>query len=118
MPDIKSKYKVDAGKLIHPIEIQRKTVSKPINGIVEDIWEIIYAPRCAVSNNTGKEYLQDGIELYGRESKNFTFRTHPKISIKQKDIIIYNDEKWEITSVYDYDDNRIFTVAVAIKCEQ
>ena len=118
MPTIKKKYRQDPGNLVHKINIQRKTSSKPVNGIVEDVWEIIYTPRCAVSNNTGKEYLQDGIELYGRESKKFTFRTHPKVSIKQKDIIIYNGDKWEITSVYDYDDNRIFTVAIAIKCEQ
>ena len=118
MPRIDKKYIKDPGALVHKIDIQRKTVSKPVKGIIEEVWETIYSPRCSVSNATGKEYLKDGIELYGRESKKFTFRTHPKISIKQKDIIIYNEEKWEITSVYDYDDNKVFTVAIAIKCEQ
>lgn len=118
MPSINKKYKQNPGNLVHKIDIKRKNGAKPINGIVQENWEIIYSPRCSVSNNTGKEYLREDIELYGRESKKFTFRTHPKLEIKQKDIIIYNNEKWEITSVYDYDDNKQFTVAVAIKCEQ
>ena len=118
MPRIDKKYIKDPGALVHKIDIQRKTVSKPVKGIIEEVWETIYSPRCSVSNNTGKEYLRENIELYGRESKKFTFRTHPKLEIKQKDIIIYNNEKWEITSVYDYDDNKQLTVAVAIKCEQ
>lgn len=118
MPTIKKKYRKQAGELVHKIEIKRKTLSKPINGIVEEVWEIIYSPRCAVSNNTGKEYIKDGIEFYGLESKKFTFRTHPTIDIKQKDIIIYNNEKWEIVSVYDFDDNNIFTVAIAKRVYQ
>ena len=118
MPRIDKKYIKDSGALVHKIDIQRKTVSKPVKGIIEEVWETIYSPSCSVSNNTGKEYLRENIELYGRESKKFTFRTHPKLEIKQKDVIIYNNEKWEITSDYDYDDNKQFTVAVAIKCEQ
>lgn len=118
MPTIKKKYRKQAGELIHPIQIQRKMISKPINGIVEETWETIYSPRCSISNNTGKEYIKDGIELYGLESKKFTFRTHPKIDIKQKDIIIYKDEKWEIVSVYDFDDNKMFTVAIAKRVYQ
>ena len=118
MPDIKSKYKVDAGKLIHPIEIQRKTTSKPINGIVEDFWETLYAPRAAVSNATGKEYLKDGIELYGRISKKFTVRTNRHIELLPSDRILYNGNYYDVTSVYDYDDVGMFTVLVAIRSEQ
>lgn len=118
MPIIKKKYRKQAGELNHKIEIKRKTTSKPINGIVKEEWKTIYSPHCNVSNNTGKEYLKDGIELYGLESKKFTFRTHPTVDIKQKDIIIYNEEKWEIVSVYDFDDNNIFTVAIAKKVYQ
>ena len=118
MPTIKKKYRKNAGELIHPIEIQRKQLGKPVNGIVQEEWEVIYTPRCAVSNNTGKEYMKDCIELYGLESKKFTFRTHLRIEIKQKDIILYNGERWEIVSVYDFDDNGIFTVAVAKKVYQ
>ena len=117
MPDIKSKYKVDAGKLIHPIEIQRKTTSKPVNGIVEEVFETIYAPRCAVSNNTGKYYYQSGVELYDKISKAFVFRTHRTIEIKPQDIIIYNNERYEIISVFDYDDVGMFTKVIANRCE-
>jgi hypothetical protein len=56
--------------------------------------------------------------LYGQESKKFTFRTHPTIEIKQKDIIVYREERWEIISIYDYDDLGIFTVAIAKKVYQ
>ena len=118
MPHIDKKYIKDTGALVHKIDIQRKTVSKPVKGIVEEVWETIYSPRCSVSNATGKEYYKDATEQYGRESKKMIFRTHPTIQIKQKDRVIYNGETWEITSVYDYDDNKVFTVAIAIKCEQ
>ena len=118
MPRINKKYIKDPGALVHKIDIRRKTVSKPVKGIVEEVWETIYSPRCSVSNATGKEYYKDATEQYGLESKKFTFRTNPRITIKQKDIIIYNEDKWEITSVYDYDDNKMFTVVVAVRCEQ
>ena len=93
MPHIDKKYIKDTGALVHKIDIQRKTVSKPVKGIVEEVWETIYSPRCSVSNATGKEYYKDVTEQYGVESKKFTFRTHPTIAIKQKDIIIYNGER-------------------------
>ena len=49
--------------------------------------------------------------------KNFK-NSRENIDIKQKDIIIYKDEKWEIISVYDFDDNNIFTVAIAKRVYQ
>ena len=118
MPCINKKYIKDPGALVHKIDIQRKTVSKPVKGIIEEVWETIYSPRCSVSNATGKEYYKEATEQYGVESKKFTFRTNPRIAIKQKDIIIYNGERWEITSVYSYDDLKIYTVCVAKKSEQ
>lgn len=118
MPNLNKKYRKDIGDLVHQITIQRKVIYPPINGIVEEVWETIYAPRCSVNNNTGKEILQQNVEIYGVESKKFTFRTHPTLEIKQKDIIIYKNEKWEIISVYDFDDNNILTVAIAKKVFQ
>ena len=118
MPHINKQYIKDPGDLVHKIDIQRKTVSKPVKGIVEEVWETIYSPRCSVSNATGKEYYKEATEQYGVESKKFTFRTNPRIAIKQKDIIIYNGERWEITSVYSYDDLKIYTVCIAKKSEQ
>ena len=118
MPSIKKKYRKDAGELVHFIEIQRKEMQPPVNGIIKEIWETIYSPRCSVSNNTGKESIRQNLEIYGLESKKFTFRTHPTIEIKQKDIIIYKEERWEIISIYDYDDLGIFTVAIAKKVYQ
>lgn len=118
MPSIDKKYRKNAGELVHQITIQRKVVKSPVNGIVEEVWETIYTPRCSVNNNTGKESLQPSVEIYALESKKFTFRTHPTIEIKQKDIIIYNNSKWEIISVYDFDDNGIFTVAIGKKVYQ
>ena len=91
MPRIDKKYIKDPGALVHKIDIQRKTVSKPVKGIIEEVWETIYSPRCSVSNATGKEYYKEATEQYGVESKKFTFRTNPRIAIKQKDIIIYNE---------------------------
>ena len=118
MPSIKKKYRKDAGELVHPIEIQRKEVILRDSGLVEEEWSIIYTPRCSVSNNTGKETVIQNIELYGQESKKFTFRTHPTIEVMQKDIIVYKEERWEIVSIYDYDDLGIFTVAIANKVYQ
>ena len=118
MPSIKKKYRKDAGELVHPIEIQRKEIQPPVNGIVKEIWVTIYSPRCSVSNNTGKETVRQNLELYGQETKKFTFRTHPTVEIRQKDIIIYKEERWEIISIYDYDDLGIFTVAIAKKVYQ
>ena len=118
MPSIKKKYRKDAGELVHPIEIQRKEVILRDSGLVEEEWSVIYAPRCSVSNNTGKETVRQNLELYGQESKKFTFRTHPTMEIKQKDIIVYREERWEIISIYDYDDLGIFTVAIAKKVYQ
>ena len=118
MTHINKKYIKDPGDLVHKIDIQRKTVSKPVKGIVEEVWETIYSPRCSVSNATGKEYYKEATEQYGVESKKVTFRTNPRIAIKQKDIIIYNGERWEITSVYSYDDLKIYTVCIAKKSEQ
>jgi head-tail adaptor len=118
LPTIDKKYRKNAGDLVHQITIQRKVINPPVNGIVEEVWENIYSPRCSVNNNTGKEILQQNIEIYGIESKKFTFRTHPTIEIKQKDIIIYKESRWEIISVYDFDDNGIFTVAIAKKVFQ
>lgn len=116
MPSIKDKYVLDPGKLIHKIEIQRKTMINK-NGIVESKWTTIYPCRCSINNNTGKEYIKDGIELYGLESKKFIFRTNPRLEIKQSDIILYKDSKWEIVSVYDYDDLKQFTCAIGKKAE-
>ena len=47
--------------------------------LLKKAWvKTIYSPRCSVSNNTGKETVrQKNLELYGQESKKFTFRTHP-----------------------------------------
>ena len=118
MPSIKKKYRKDAGELVHPIEIQRKEILPPVNGIVEERWVTIYSPRCSVSNNTGKETVRQNLELYGQESKKFTFRTHPTIDVRQQDIIIYKEERWEIISIYDYDDLGIFTVAIAKRVYQ
>lgn len=118
MPSIQKKYRKNAGELVHPIQIQRKETFPPVNGLVEETWITIYSPRCSVSNNVGKETVRQNLELYGLENKKFTFRTHPKIEIRQKDIIIYNDERWEIYSIYDYDDLGIFTVAIAKKVYQ
>ena len=118
MPRIDKKYIKDPGALVHKIDIQRKTVSKPVKGIVKEVWETIYSPRCSVYKETGKEYYKDVTEQYGVESKKFTFRTHPIIAIKQKDIIIYQGERWEVISIYDYDDLRMYTVCVAKRAEQ
>lgn len=118
MPSIKKKYRKNPGELVHQIEIRRKELGAPVNGIVQEVWTVLYSPRCSVSNNTGREVVRQDIEMYAQESKKFTFRTHPTIEIKQKDIIIYNNEQWEIISVYDFDDNGIFTVTVAKKVFQ
>ena len=118
MPSIKKKYRKDAGELVHPIEIQRKEMQSLNNGIVKETWTTIYSPRCSVSNNTGKETVRQNLELYGQESKKFTFRTHPEVEVRQKDIIIYKEERWEIISIYDYDDLGIFMVAIAKKVYQ
>lgn len=118
MPSIQKKYRKDAGDLVHPIEIMRKQTTPPVNGIVSEEWVTIYAPRCSVSNNVGKETVRQNLELYGLENKKFTFRTHPTEEIRQKDIIIYREERWEIISIYDYDDLRMFTVAIAKKVYQ
>ena len=115
MPSIKKKYRKDAGELVHPVEIQRKEMQSLNNGIVKEVWKTIYSPRCSVSNNTGKETVRQNLELYGQESKKFTFRTHPVVEVRQKDIVVYKEERWEIISIYDYDDLGIFTVAIAKK---
>ena len=118
MPSIKKKYRKDAGELVHSIQIQRKEMKSLNNGIVKEMWKTIYSPRCSVSNNTGKETVRQNLELYGQESKKFTFRTHPTVEVRQKDIIVYEKERWEIISIYDYDDLGIFTVAIAKKVNQ
>ena len=59
MPKIKKKYMIDCGELVHSIQIERKTLTT-VKGIVEETWEVIYSPRCAVNNNTGSEYLKNG----------------------------------------------------------
>lgn len=117
MPTIKRKYIPDAGSLNHKIVIERKTYSDPVDGYSEEVWAVIYEPRCAISNNTGKEYIEDGVELYNRISKKFTFRTHPRIPIAPSDRILYDGEYYNDTSVYDYDDNKMYTVAVAQRSE-
>ena len=38
MPRIDKKYIKDPGALVHKIDIQRKTLSKPVKGIVEEIF--------------------------------------------------------------------------------
>ena len=118
MPFIEKKYRKNPSQLVHPIEIQRKETVLRQDGLIEETWSIIYSPRCNVSNNVGTETIIQRRELYGLESKKFTFRTHPSISIKQKDIIIYKEERWEIVSIYDYDDLKMFTVAIAKKVYQ
>ena len=96
MPTIKRKYIPDAGSLNHKIVIERKTYSDPVDGYSEEVWAVIYEPRCSISNNTGKETVRQNLELYGQENKKFTFRTHPEEEIRQKDIILYKEERWEI----------------------
>ena len=117
MPKIKKKYMIDCGELVHSIQIERKTLNPPVKGIVEETWNVIYSPRCAVNNNVGGSYLKNGIELYDKISKKFTFRTNRNIEIKPSDRILYNGNYYDITSVYDYDDNGIFTVAIAQRSE-
>ena len=116
MPKIDKKYIIDCGKLVHSIQIERKTITT-VKGIVEETWNVIYKPRCAVNNNTGSEYLQTGVELYDKVSKKFTFRTNRKIKIKPSDRILYDGDYYNITSIYDYDDNGIYTVAIAVRGE-
>ena len=118
MPSIKKKYRNDAGELVHPIKIQRKEMQSLNNGIVKEVWKTIYSPRCSVSNNTRKATVRQNLELYGQESKKFTFRTHPEVEVRQNDIVVYKEERWEIISIYDYDDLGIFTVAIAKKVYQ
>ena len=116
MPKIDKKYIIDCGKLVHSIQIERKTITT-VKGIVEETWDVIYKPRCAINNNTGSEYLQTGVELYDKVSKKFTFRTNRKIKIKPSDRILYDGDYYNITSIYDYDDNGIYTVAIAVRGE-
>ena len=116
MPKIDKKYIIDCGKLVHSIQIERKTMTT-VKGIVEETWEVIYKPRCAVNNNTGSEYLQTGVELYDKVSKKFTFRTNRNVEIKPSDRILYDGNYYNVTSIYDYDDNGIYTVAIAVRGE-
>ena len=116
MPKIKKKYVLDCGELVHSIQIERKNVTT-VKGIIEETWFVIYKPRCAVNNNTGSEYLKNGIELYDKISKKFIFRTNPTLEIKPSDRIKYNGNYYNITSVYDYDDNKIYTVVIAVRGE-
>ena len=116
MPKIKKKYMIDCGELVHFIQIERKTMTT-VKGIVEETWEVIYEPRCAVNNNTGSEYLKNGVELYDKISKKFTFRTNRNVEIKPSDRILYDGNYYNVTSIYDYDDNGIYTVAVAVRGE-
>lgn len=116
MPKIKKKYMIDCGELVHSIQIERKTMAT-VKGIVEESWEVIYKPRCAVNNNTGSEYLKNGVELYDKISKKFTFRTNRQIEIKPSDRILYDGNYYNVTSIYDYDDNGIYTVAIAVRGE-
>ena len=117
MPRIKKKYILDCGELVHSIQIERKTLNPPVKGIVEETWDVIYSPRCAVNNHVGGSHLKNGIELYDKTPKKFIFRTNRGIKIKPSDRILYNDEYYDITYVYDYDDNGIFTAAVAQRSE-
>ena len=116
MPKIDKKYIIDCGKLVHSIQIERKTITT-VKGIVEETWEVIYKPRCAVNNNTGSEYLKNGVELYDKISKKFTFRTNRQVEIKPSDRILYDGNYYNVTSIYDYDDNGIYTVAIAVRGE-
>lgn len=116
MPKIDKKYIIDCGKLVHSIQIERKTITT-VKGIVEETWDVIYKPRCAINNNTGNEYLQTGVELYDKISKKFTFRTNRNVEIKPSDRILYDGDYYNITSIYDYDDNGIYTVAIAVRGE-
>ena len=116
MPKIDKKYIIDCGKLVHSIQIERKTMTT-VKGIVEETWEVIYKPRCAVNNNTGSEYLQTGVELYDKVSKKFTFRTNRNVEIKPSDRILYDGNYYNVTSIYDYDDNGVYTVAIGIRGE-
>lgn len=116
MPKIDKKYIIDCGKLVHSIQIERKTITT-VKGIVEETWEVIYKPRCAVNNNTGSEYLKNGVELYDKISKKFTFRTNRNVEIKPSDRILYDGNYYNVTSIYDYDDNGIYTVAIVVRSE-
>ena len=116
MPKIDKKYIIDCGKLVHSIQIERKTITT-VKGIVEETWDVIYKPRCAVNNNTGSEYLKNGVELYDKISKKFTFRTNRQVEIKPSDRILYDGNYYNVTSIYDYDDNGIYTVAIAVRGE-
>ena len=116
MPKIKKKYMIDCGGLVHSIQIERKTMTT-VKGIVEETWEVIYKPRCAVNNNTGSEHLKNGVELYDKISKKFTFRTNRNVEIKPSDRILYDGNYYNVTSIYDYDDNGIYTVAIAVRSE-
>ena len=116
MPKIDKKYIIDCGKLVHSIQIERKTITT-VKGIVEETWEVIYKPRCAVNNNTGSEYLKNGVELYDKISKKFTFRTNRQVEVKPSDRILYDGNYYNVTSIYDYDDNGIYTVAIAVRGE-
>ena len=42
---------------------------------------------------------------------------HPTITIIPSDRILYDGNYYDITSIYDYDDNRMYTVAVAQRSE-
>ena len=116
MPKIKKKYVLDCGELVHSIDIERKTqiVNK---GIVEEEWAVIYSPRCAVNNHVGYEYVKKGIEVYDKITKKFIFRTNREVKIIPSDRILYDGNYYMITSVFDYDDNGIYTTVVASRGE-
>lgn len=119
MPILNEKNRINAGEFIHPIQIQRKTSSGLPNaqGIVESTWETIMSTRAKVMNNTNKESYVNNVTEYSVESKKFYFRTSKQVKLKSNDRILYDGEIYNITSIYDLDDKKIISLALAVLVE-
>lgn len=115
MPILDKKNRINCGEFIHPITIQRLSSTGIPNelGIVTKEWVTLHDTRAKIVNNTNKEkYIKD-ITEYSVVSKKFYFRTPKTIKFKSNDQILYNGDKYNIVSVYDYDDKKIITLIIA-----
>ena len=91
-------FNINSGELREKIIIRRKVKSNSV--LEDDTYKDIYTFRAKVKGIGGNEFLSnDSINM--KQTYNFIIRKSRSISLKNNDIIFYNNKEFNITYIND-----------------
>lgn len=86
---------INPGEFRFPIEIKRSVIEKNTDGIPTEVWYTLLKTRSKIINGNGDEYSQ-ALGTGAKSEKTFYIRYTPKHLLSDKDMIIYNNQDFNI----------------------